>query len=114
MARYQGGYRGERRTAHFGLQLTPSERAFLEKQAKRRGMGVAEYVREKCFKRPDKEPEVKRDPVSKELIHEFRALGNNLNQLARIANINGEIRREGDLDQTLKAVRAAIAKVLAL
>ena len=114
MARYQDGFIGEKRTAHFGLQLTPSERKALEKAAKRRGMGVAEYVRDKCFKRSDQEAEIKRDPFSKELINEFRAIGNNLNQLARIANINGEIKREGDLDLTIKGIRAAIAKVLAL
>lgn len=114
MARYEQTFRGERRTAHVGIQLTPTEREALEKAASRRGMGISEYVRENCFHTPGPAPEIKRNPVAKELIHEFRALGNNINQIARIANINGEIKRESELEETLALLRRAIAKVLAL
>lgn len=114
MARYQQDYAGERRTAHVGLQLTPSERADLEAAAGQRGQAISEYVREMCFHRPGPAPEFRRNPVKRELLFELRALGNNLNQLTRIANTNGEITRPDELHETLALVRAAIAKVLDL
>lgn len=114
MARYEQSYAGERRTAHVGIQLTPTERADLQAAAQQRGQGLGEYVRDMCFRRPGPLPEARRNPISRELIHELRAVGNNLNQLTRIANTFGEIRRTDELDQTLMLLRAAIAKVLDL
>jgi hypothetical protein len=114
MARYEQSYAGERRTAHVGLQLTPTERRELEKAARRRGLGLSEYVRELCFHRPGPVPEIRRNPVNKELINELRAVGNNINQLARIANTVGDLTRNDELDEALGLLRTVIAKVLAL
>src|SRR6516162_6226960 len=49
MARLRTTYAGERRTAHFGFQLTPSERAELESRSEDRGMLLAEFVRACCL-----------------------------------------------------------------
>ena len=49
MARLRATYGGERRTSHFGFQLTPSERTDLERRAEERGMLLAEFVRACCL-----------------------------------------------------------------
>jgi hypothetical protein len=50
MARLQANYAGERRTEHFGFQLTPSEKAELERRAEQRGVLLAEFVRTCCLR----------------------------------------------------------------
>jgi hypothetical protein len=56
----------------------------------------------------------RRNPTAKLLADELRAIGNNLNQLARVANQTGEVRRETELDATLGELKVAIARVIAL
>jgi mobilization protein NikA len=52
MTRLRATYAGERRTSHFGFQLTPSERMDLERRAEDRGMVLAEFVRACCLLNP--------------------------------------------------------------
>jgi mobilization protein NikA len=49
MTHLRATYAGERRTSHFGFQLTPSERVDLERRAEDRGMVLAEFVRACCL-----------------------------------------------------------------
>ena len=114
MARYEQGFKGERRTAFVGVQLTPSERSELAEAARIRGLGLSEYVRTICFRNPGPAPEIRRSPEAAKLMHELRAVGNNLNQIARTTNIHGEVTREEDLVEVLGLLRAAILHVLDL
>jgi hypothetical protein len=115
MARYEGSFTGEYRTRSVGIKLTPTERKELESAAAEQGARLSDYVRELCLKR--EAPVVaatRRNPDAKALLFELSAIGNNLNQLARRANIHDEMPDRFDLEAALKALKAAMARVLAL
>ena len=83
------------------VQLAPTERKQLETAAAREGKALSDYVRQLCLRRGGRTPVVagtRRNPDAKALADELRAIGNNINQLARVANQTGELRREAELD----------------
>ena len=117
MARYRASDSSERRTASLRAWVTPAEHKEVETAAALEGAALSEYVRECCLRRRGSAPVVagtRRNPDAKALAMELQAIGNNVNQLARVANQTGEIRRAEQLDETLSDVKAAIAKVIAL
>jgi Bacterial mobilisation protein (MobC) len=113
VARYERTYAGERRSAHLGVQLTPSERDELKAAAANEGATVSEFTREVLLRRLGS-PGVagtRRSPHTAAVIRaldaaafENSANGNNLNQIARHLNTTGEL---GDLATEL---REAIAR----
>jgi hypothetical protein len=118
MARYEQSYNGERRTLALHVQLTPGERAEIETAAGRAGVAsLSAYARLLLFHRlaefelfvsPQRNPDVRK------LIFELSAIGNNLNQLARIANATKAIGTAAELAATTELLKAAIARVLGL
>jgi Mobilization protein NikA len=115
MARLRATYAGERRTAHFGFQLTPSERADLERRAEERGLLLADFVRacgllnhgadEDAATRP-------RLPEATALLGELGRVGNNLNQLARHANMSGCLPEEEALREAIAELKAALNRIV--
>lgn len=118
MARYSvANDTGERRTAGFTVQFTPSERAQLDDAARQNGAPLGEYIRELCFRRGGQSPVVagtQRNPDAKHLADEIRAIGINLNQLTHIANATGDIRRAEAIDMVLELVVRALSRVIEL
>lgn len=115
MARYERSFTGEHRTRSVGIKLTPSERAELEAAAQKHGTRLSDYVRELCLrKRAPVVAATRRNPEAKALLYELNAIGNNLNQLARKANIHDELPERNDLKAALEAVKRAMARVLDL
>ncbi len=117
MARYRATDPSERRTASLRAWVTPTERQRLEAAAKDAGTPLSEYVREVCLRRRFDAPVVagtRRNPAAKALADELRAIGINLNQLTRVANQTGELRREAELDRTIEVLKAAMARVITL
>jgi hypothetical protein len=117
MARYERSYAGERRTALVAVKLTLSERAELEAAAVAHGAAnLSAYARQVLFRRVAiAVAESRRNPEAKALADELRAIGINLNQLTRYANIHGELAdRSEDLEEVLTAIKAATARVIAL
>lgn len=117
MARYQATYLGERRTQSLRAWVTPTERQALEEEAKAEGAGLSEYVRQLCVRRlggPTVVAGTRRNPDAKALAEQLHAIGNNLNQLTRVANQTGELRREAELDGTIDVLKAALSRVIAL
>ena len=115
MARYEQSYEGERRTALVAVKLTPSERAELEEAARSEGATVSAHARELLFRRAAGVAATRRNPEAKALADELRAIGINLNQLARHANTTGEITdRADELFEALTAIKAATARVINL
>ncbi|WP_158920912.1 plasmid mobilization protein [Acidisphaera sp. S103] len=110
MARYGRAFDGERRTAFLGVQLTPTERAALEADAKRQGAQVSAYARELMFRRSAAVVAgTRRNPDAsalmarlEQLAEELSRVGNNLNQIARQMNTTGELRNPANLDQALE------------
>ena len=117
MARYRVTDSSERRTAGLTIQFTPTERKQLGEAAERRGAALGEYVRQLCLRRGGRDVVVagsRRNPAAKALADELRAIGNNLNQLTRVANQTGEISRSGELSVTIDILKAAMRKVITL
>lgn len=115
MARYERTYSGEHRTRSAGIKLTPTERAELEAAAAAEGAPLSAYMRELCLRNAS--PVVagtRRNPEAKALAFELNAIGNNLNQLSRRANIHDEVPVRDELNETLSLLKAALAKVLSL
>jgi len=117
LARLRATDTSERRTVGLTVQFTPSERKELGEAARQSGAATGEFVRRLCLSRRSFAPIVagtRRNPEAKALAEELRAIGNNLNQLARVANQTGELRREGELSRTLDILKAALARVIEL
>ncbi len=117
MARYAKSDVGERRTASLRLHLTPSERAELEEGAAAAGTHLSQYVRELCLHRSGAGTVVartKRNPEARALMHELTAIGNNLNQLARIANATKAMPAMHVLRMTADFLKTALIRVIEL
>jgi len=116
MARYERSYTGERRTEHLGVQLTPTEKGELEKAAEGQGApNVSAYARELLFRRSAAVvAATRRNPEAKALAAELRAIGNNLNQVARHLNSTGELRDWGELREAIDLHKQAVLRVLDL
>jgi Bacterial mobilisation protein (MobC) len=115
MARYGRGYAGEYRTRSIGIKLTPAERRELESAAKARGAPLSEYVRDLCLRRSAAaSARTGRNPEAKALADQLSRIGNNLNQLARIANTKGATPHLYELRMVTGMVKAALRQVLDL
>lgn len=117
MARYAKSDASERRIASLRLQLTPSERAELEQGAADAGTNLSQYVRELCLRRSGAEPVVARttrNPYARALAYELHAIGNNLNQLAKVANSTKAAPQLLELKITTGFLKTAIGRVLEL
>jgi hypothetical protein len=115
MARYAKSDASERRTASLRLQLTPSERAKLEQGAAKAGTHLSEYVRELCLRRTGASAVVggaKRDPVTRDLVFQMTAIGNNLNQLARNSNSTKAAPQLFELQIAIGFLKAALKSVI--
>jgi uncharacterized protein (DUF1778 family) len=117
MPRYRREYTGERRTTSVNFQLTPSERALIEEAATNAGARLSEYVRELCLRRSTAASVVagaRRNPEARALVRELTAIGNNLNQLTRLANTVQAIPHLHELHLTTGLLKAALARAIAL
>ena len=74
------------------FRMTKQEADVLAKQAQKRGMKEAEYLRLLLSQKPNDYPEVR--ILLKELINEVNAVGNNINQITR--NYNSKLYRTED------------------
>ncbi len=115
MARYKQAYAGEHRTSAIGVKFTPAERKQLEAAAAARGEGLSEYIRHRCFGRSSPAVGgVSRNPDAHRLANELIRIGNNLNQLARIANTSKAMPHLYELKMLTGLVKAALERVLEL
>jgi uncharacterized protein (DUF1778 family) len=115
MARYKRAHAGEHRTRSIGVKLTPAERAKLEAAAAAKGARLSEYVRELCLRQSAATVAgATRNPDAKALADQLSRIGNNLNQIARVANTKGATPHLYELRMVTGMVKAAIARVLDL
>lgn len=118
MGRYARHDASERRTAFFGFQLSPTERAELVEAARQQGATPSAYARECLFRRSAAVvAATRRNPEAAAVKRELETLGehlyrigNNINQLAYQANSTGYIRSE----DALQAALAELAQIDAL
>jgi Bacterial mobilisation protein (MobC) len=117
MPRYKKDYTGERRSTSINFQLTPTERKQIEAAAEAAGAGLSEYARELCLRRSTVAAiiaGVRRNPEARALMRQLTAIGNNLNQLARVANTARAVPQLTELQRTTDFIKAAMARVLEL
>jgi hypothetical protein len=114
MARPPANYKGERRTEHFGFQLTPGEKAELESRAKEQGLLPAEFARKRLALGgpPVADAGLRRDPGTAALVGALGRIGNNLNQLAHHANETGRLGDAALLAQVMEELKAALRRIL--
>jgi hypothetical protein len=77
------------KTERLNLRLTPVELARLNAQASRAGMPVTAFARAAALRREIRAP--RSDAPDFHTRHELRAIGNNLNQIARRLNSGGDV-----------------------
>jgi hypothetical protein len=115
MARHRTGYSGELLSKTLTIKLTPKERTDLSRLATSSGLPVSAYARLKITGGHAPKPVMGRDPrVIRALAAQLAHLGNNLNQLARIANENGHIRHERALEAVRDQIAAALERIIEL
>jgi hypothetical protein len=118
MARRKLSDSSERRTEFLGVQLTATERDTLERAAEKEGApNLSAYARQLLFRRQaaaEVVAETRRNPEAKALAGELRAIGINLNQVARHLNSTGELRDWGELRELITMHKSVFERVLAL
>lgn len=92
----------ERRTISHGLRLSPKEKGELERRADEASVSINELLRRSTLG-----GEPLHSDVETKAIRELSAVGNNLNQLTKLAH-QGKLEDVDGLERTLKAVREAI------
>lgn len=105
----------EMRTAFVGFQLTPTERAEIDRRAALVGRHVSAYCRTVLLSNLNTPAPSARDPAAiNALMVEFSRQGNNLNQMSHHANATGDLPSRKILADMAAMLRAAVEKVLAL
>jgi hypothetical protein len=131
MARRQKEDAGERRTAAIKVQLTPSERAELDKRAARTGRHLSDFVRIVLLSDLKAPAPTARDPAAiRALAVAINRVGANHDQILKLANQARSLPFErhrkaasealaaafekGEFQEVSTAIIAALEKVMAL
>jgi len=108
----------ERRTAGLRIQLTPTERATIEGNAAQSERNLSDYARDFLLSKTKAQPAPRLSPVAlvvlRALVGQLVRLGNNVNQLARRANEQGNMPAQKTLDEMALILRLCVEKVLSL
>ncbi len=87
------------------IRYTPDECAAVSAHARACGLPVARYVRETSL---GVIPRVRRSHTNAELIRQLASIGNNLNQLAHVANATGDLPAYTLLSESVQQVLRCI------
>lgn len=93
----------KRRTKSLGVSLSPEEKRELEERAEAHGMSQSEYMRRRAFGRHIQPKSDQKTRV------ELRRIGNNLNQIARRANMGDLGKIEAQAEAVISELRDAIS-----
>jgi hypothetical protein len=112
MARLRKEDEAPRRTAFLGFQLTPTERATLDRRAASSGLHLSEWCRRVLLSDAKAPAPAARDP---EAIRGLRAaiahVGNNWNQMTHHVNASGDLPSRTILEAIGAEIIAALRKV---
>ena len=115
MARRTKEDAGERRTAIAAIHLTPSEYAELKIRADKLGMSRSAFARLIILSDEKAPAPNARDPATiRALAVEISRVGNNVNQLAHVANERRALPLETQLQEVSGRIIAALEKVMQL
>lgn len=90
------------------IRYTPAEFHKIAERARLCGKPIARYVRDSSL---GVTPRVRRDHATADLIRHLARLGNNLNQLALVANERQQLSDTAPLRAVLDEVLAAIKRI---
>lgn len=90
------------------IRFRPDELAIISERARACGAPFAKYVRDVAL---GVTPRARRTQASADLIRQLVGIGNNLNQLVRVAHETGEVGAEGRFRTILEEVLATIRRV---
>ncbi len=97
------------------MKLTETERQEAARRAQSAGLPLSTYARVKLTGGHAPAPVVGRDPRAiRELANEIARVGNNLNQLAKVANQTGRLDHERALREVRDRIADALARVIEL
>lgn len=106
------------RTETLRFRVSRKEKAEIRDRAARAGMGFSAFCRSRVRLDPgtvvkDVEPTRKSPKMEQrdEIIRNLLAIGVNLNQITRVANSTGEIRRAKQLDHLIDQINAVIPEL---
>ncbi len=115
MARHRAGYLGELLSEKLTVKLTESEKEEAAKKASSAGIPLSTYARMRLTGGQVPKAIIGRDPCAlRELANEIARVGNNLNQLAKIANQTGRIEQGKALDAVRDKVADALSRMIEL
>jgi hypothetical protein len=105
----------ELQTAHVGFQITPAKRTELKARAAANGRHLSDYCRIVLLSDPNAPAPSARDwKIIRALLAELARNGNNLNQLAHIANECHDMPSAKALAEVIERLIAVMEKVRAL
>lgn len=100
------------------MRMTKAERAALDDRADRAGLRPTAFVRARIFldagdvvKDVRERHKTAREKQRDEILRELAAIGSNINQLARVANSTGEIRKAEQLKHRLAELGEIMVKL---
>ena len=97
-----------RRTIRLSVRVTPAEREILEGRSEECGLSLSDYLRSTALgAMPRRRPGQLQAGYARHLAR----IGNNLNQLARVANTTGRIPAQRQLEGTLAALRQVLTEL---
>jgi len=91
----------------FRVRVTAAERAELDAKAAAAGTTVSRLVRAATLRY-----RLPSAPVTKAMVDELRAVGNNLNQIARHLNTTGKLADQAALRDAISLLRTTLSEVL--
>jgi len=97
-----------RRVHITSLRLTTSERRRIRATAHAAGLSVSAFIRRAALGRRIR---ARRGHLRRDAIYHLSKIGNNINQLARVANTVGEVRAIELLEEAVVDLRHALAEL---
>lgn len=99
----------QKRTRRKELTFSPTEWAAIEQRAHECGVRPNCYIRDVVL---GAVPRARPNDATRDLVAAVNRIGNNLNQLARVANENGDLPREAEFDTLRAELMDLLARVL--
>ncbi len=90
------------------LRLTAGERAVVRAKAHAAGLSVSELLRRSVL---GQRVRVRPGQVRRDAVYQLSKIGNNLNQLAHVANAAGQVRAEERLEAALEELRSVLTEL---
>ena len=96
------------RTMSIRVRVSPGERRVIRERARECGKRASTFMREVAL---GSVPRARPRRVEQQAIHQLARLGNNLNQISRVANASGRIEEAVRLREVLAEIEAAVRRL---